>query len=155
MSYKSPIVLTSIFKSATMAAPTTTAISEAGIFSSLFGQNISIKRHTIPTTRACQLNVPIHLNTSRSFSIVSIGEFTNVSPRKSLICPIAIVTAIPSVKPVVIVNGINFMSAPSLNTPIRIKIIPASIVARTSPSIPFLATIPATIEANAAVGPAI
>ena len=67
----------------------------------------------------------------------------------------AIVTAIPSVKPVVIVKGINLMSAPNLNTPISIKIIPARIVASASPSIPFLATIPATIDANAAVGPAI
>ena len=78
-----------------------------------------------------------------------------VSPRKSLTCPIAIVTAIPAVKPVVIVYGINLISEPSLNSPISIRRIPAKIVARARPSIPFVATIPATIVAKAAVGPAI
>ena len=37
----------------------------------------------------------------------------------------------------------------------RIRIMPARSVAMTSPSNPFLATMPATIVANAAVGPAI
>ena len=49
----------------------------------------------------------------------------------------------------------NLIRLPSLNKPISMSIIPAITVARTRPEKPFLATIPATIEANAAVGPAI
>ena len=87
--------------------------------------------------------------------MVSIGDLVNVSPKKSLICPMAIVTAIPAVKPVVMVYGINLIRFPNFKNPIIIRIIPAIIVAITSPCIPFSATIPATIVANAAVGPAI
>ena len=62
---------------------------------------------------------------------------------------------IPEVKPVVIVNGINLIRLPNLQTPIIMSIIPAISVAITSPEKPLVAIIPATIEANAAVGPAI
>ena len=65
------------------------------------------------------------------------------------------VTAIPKVKPVVMVYGINLIRLPKWNSPIRIRNIPAIIVAMISPSIPSRATIPATMVANAAVGPAI
>ena len=74
---------------------------------------------------------------------------------KSFSCPTIIVTAIPKVNPVVIVLGMNFISVPRRQNPIIMSIIPAIIVAIVSPSIPFSAAIPATIVANAAVGPAI
>ncbi len=45
------------------------------------------------------------------------------------------------------------MRLPRRKRPIRIRMSPAIIVARTSPFIPYCATIPATIVANAAVGP--
>lgn len=41
--------------------------------------------------------------TCPSFSMVSTGDSLKVSPRKSLIWPIKMVTAIPVVKPVVMV----------------------------------------------------
>lgn len=66
-----------------------------------------------------------------------------------------IVTAIPLVKPVVMVSGMNLIRLPNLNNPINTRIIPAIMVAIINPSIPSVATIPATIVANAAVGPAI
>jgi len=47
------------------------------------------------------------------------------------------------------------MRFPSFSTPMSMRIIPAITVASASPSRPFLATIPATMVANAAVGPAI
>ena len=49
----------------------------------------------------------------------------------------------------------NLIRLPKWNTPIRIRNTPAKTVAITRPSIPSLATIPATMVANAAVGPAI
>ena len=76
-------------------------------------------------------------------------------PKKSFNCPITIVTAIPEVKPVVIVYGMNLIRLPKWQSPIRIRKIPARMVEITSPSNPSFATIPATIVANAAVGPAI
>ena len=61
----------------------------------------------------------------------------------------------PDVKPVVMVKGMKRIRLPSLNIPIKIRKIPAMMVARASPLIPFLATMPATIVAKAAVGPEI
>ena len=65
------------------------------------------------------------------------------------------VTAIPDVKPTVIVVGTNLISPPNLHTPIIIRMTPAIRVAKIKPSIPCVAITPATIVANAAVGPAI
>ena len=70
-------------------------------------------------------------------------------------CPRRIVTAIPKVKPVVIVPGMYFMRAPKRQNPMIMRIIPAIIADMASPSMPSTATIPATVVANAAVGPAI
>ena len=47
------------------------------------------------------------------------------------------------------------MSPPSLKAPMSISSMPAMMVASIRPSIPFFATIPATMVAKAAVGPAI
>ncbi|VWM24606.1 Uncharacterised protein [Collinsella intestinalis] len=47
------------------------------------------------------------------------------------------------------------MSVPRRKTPIRISSTPAMMVAATRPSIPLEATMPATMVANAAVGPEI
>ena len=105
--YKSPIVLACI-PSLTIITETITAIKDAGIFSNFLnlGHIIRIASETPPTTSACQLNVLIHLNTAFNLSSVSIvgPVYAEVSrPKKSLICPTRIVTAIPNVNPVVIV----------------------------------------------------
>ena len=65
------------------------------------------------------------------------------------------VTAIPEVKPVVMVNGMYLISPPNRQSPMMIKMMPARMVAAASPSMPFRATMPATMVAKAAVGPAI
>ena len=70
------------------------------------------------------------------------GKTEIESPRKSPICPVAIVTAIPAVNPVTIVYGINFTSPPILNAPSIIKRIPAITVAAASPEYPYFATTP-------------
>ena len=66
-----------------------------------------------------------------------------------------IVTTMPAVKPVVMVCGTKRMSVPRRMTPITISSTPAMMVAATSPLMPSVATIPATMVANAAVGPEI
>ena len=90
-----------------------------------------------------------------SFSMVSTGDSRKVSPRKSLICPMKIVTAIPVVNPVVMVYGMNRIRLPRHRKPMIMRMRPARMVATASPSIPFFMTIPATMVAKAAVGPAI
>ena len=91
-----------------MAMLTSTAIREGGILLQIPGrycQPIRITMQTTPTITACQLVVWIKSNTAFNLSMVSIrgSWLTTVSPRKSLICPTKIVTAIPAVKPVVMV----------------------------------------------------
>ncbi len=63
------------------------------------------------------------------------------------------VTAMPAVNPVVMVKGTKRMTAPSLNSPIKMRRTPAMMVATMRPSMPSVATMPATMVANAAVGP--
>ena len=86
--------------------------------------------------------VPIHVTHSLTLSMVSTGEYVNVSPKKSLTCPITIVTAIPKVKPDVIVYGMKRIKFPNFKSPIIIRRIPAITVATTRPSIWCSATIP-------------
>ena len=65
------------------------------------------------------------------------------------------VTAMPAVKPVVMVYGTKRMSVPSFSRPMSASRMPAMMVAAIRPSMPSVATIPATMVANAAVGPEI
>ena len=153
--YKSPIVLTFIPLALTITAPTITAIRDGGILLSFFGHKIRIAREIIPIRNAMGLNVEVDLTSSAIFSVVSTGDPSKVIPQKSLICPTTIVTAIPNVKPRVIVLGMYLIRLPKRQNPIITRKIPAKIVDITSPSMPSVATIPATIVANAAVGPAI
>ena len=69
------------------------------------GDTIRIARLTPPTIRASGEIVEKFSANAFSFSIVSIGFTPSgyVTPQKSFSCPITIVTAIPEVKPVVIV----------------------------------------------------
>ena len=80
-----------------------TATSDGGILSVSLGMKIRMARAIRPTSKAVGLNVPMDSITASSFSIVSTGLWVKVSPRKSLICPIKMVTAIPLVKPVTMV----------------------------------------------------
>ena len=121
------------------------------------GHTNKITRQMTPIKSDISLIVEKFLATASTFSTVSIVTVPSgyVRPKKSLSCPIKSVTAIPAVNPVVIVYGIYLSSPPNLRNPIIIRKIPARIVAHMSPVTPSFATIPATIVANAAVGPAI
>lgn len=105
MVYRSPMVLTCRPNAGTMAAPTITATSEPGMRLDTFGHSIKMARHTTPTSTACQFTVEMLAARAPSLSVVStvVVPAGYVSPNRSLICPITMVTAIPAVKPVVIV----------------------------------------------------
>ena len=103
MVYKSPMVFTGRSKPFTTPAVTITATREAGIFFSVLGQKIKMARARQPTPRAVTFMVPMHRTTCSSFSMVSTGAVWKVRPIKSLIWPIRMVTAMPAVKPVVMV----------------------------------------------------
>ena len=103
MVYRSPMVFTGRRSSFTAAAVTTTATREAGTFWNSLGQKISTARARPPTPTAAGFTVEKVRTTSSSFSIVSTGAFTKVRPKKSFSWPMRMVTAMPAVKPVVMV----------------------------------------------------
>ena len=151
----------------TISIPTITAIIEDGIFlitaptgefsllPRIF-QHIRTARPIAPMMNAPRSAVPKFLIIAISFSPASTGDSPpKLSPRKSFICPISMVTATPAVNPMVMVTGINLIRLPARQSPRRIRIIPAMTVAIIKPSKPFVAMTPATIVANAAVGPEI
>ena len=61
-----------------------TAMSEAGILSSFLGHRMSIASETQPMRSAQPLSESKQRKISLSLSTVSIGEFSKVSPKKSL-----------------------------------------------------------------------
>ena len=155
MVYRSPMVFTFRSSPFTRTADTMTATRDGGIFLINLGHMIRIARDRAPMSTAMGFKVSIHTKTSLSFSMVSTGECKKVIPMKSLIWPMKMVTAMPVVNPVVMVYGMNRIRLPRRSTPMTISRMPASMVAAASPSMPFFSTIPATMVAKAAVGPAI
>ena len=160
MTYRSPMVFTLRLRPLTSAMPTKSATSEPGMNCPARGTRRHANRtirHTMPTMHACTLMVAPFAITAAILSAVWMGAASPgyVRPRKSFSCPMANVTAMPAVNPVVMVNGTKRMMAPSLNSPIRMSSAPAMMVAAISPSMPLVATMPATMVANAAVGPEI
>ena len=108
MAYRSPMVLTFMPNRGTMIMPAMTATSELGTLAPSVpsrGHKNSTARHTAPTTSACQLKVPKFSASAVTLSSVSTVAVPAgyVSPKKSFIWPITMVTAMPAVKPVVMV----------------------------------------------------
>ena len=88
-----------------MAMPTSTAMSEPGMRWLTRGHSTSTARHTRPTMSASTLKVEKLAATAESLSIVSmVGVPAGyVRPNRSLSWPATMVTAMPAVKPVVMV----------------------------------------------------
>ena len=85
----------------------------------------------------------------------SPGTLSIFSPKKSLICVLAISTAIPFVNPITTGRGMKRTAVPKPVAPIITNRIPAINVQRNNPSTPYLETIPKTITTKAPVGPPI
>ena len=151
------MVLTSRPRPLTSAMPASRAISELGTRSVTRGQRNSTARQTTPTRHACPFTVEKLPARAASFSVVSTVAVPGgyVRPKKSFSWPMVSVTAMPAVNPVVIVKGTKRMRAPNLNRPMKMSMMPAIMVAAMSPSMPSVATMPATMVAKAAVGPEI
>ena len=97
------MVFTGSFSRRTMAAVATTATRDAGTRLKKRGQTIWMARAMQPTARAHRLTVSKQEINSSIFSTVSMGAFWKVTPKKSFSCPTTMVTAMPEVKPVVMV----------------------------------------------------
>jgi hypothetical protein len=80
---------------------------------------------------------------------------SNVMPKKSLICVLAITSAMPLVKPMTTGRGMKRTAVPEPVSPMITRTTPAIIVHMNRPSTPYLATIPDTTTTNAPVGPPI
>ncbi len=76
------------------------------------------------------------LTRARMRPIKSPGIVSIFRPQKSLICVLAISTAMPLVKPIVTGRGMNLTIEPSPVSPSSKRITPASIVQTSSPSSP-------------------
>ena len=83
----------------------------------------------------------------------SPGTFCKVKPKKSLICVLAISTAMPLVNPITTGRGMNFTAVPIPVAPKITSKMPAITVHMNKPSMPCTVTIPATTTTNAPVGP--
>ncbi|VWM24605.1 Uncharacterised protein [Collinsella intestinalis] len=99
------MVFTFMPRPLTMAIPASTAMSEPGMRWLTRGHNTSTARHTRPTMSASTLKVEKLAATAESLSIVSmVGVPAGyVRPNRSLSWPATMVTAMPAVKPVVMV----------------------------------------------------
>ena len=85
----------------------------------------------------------------------SPGTFSICRPKKSLICVLAMRTAMPLVKPMTTGRGMNLTAVPRPVSPSRTSMTPAMIVQTNRPSMPCVATMPETTTTNAPVGPPI
>ncbi len=85
----------------------------------------------------------------------SPGTLSIFSPKKSLIWVLAMMTAMPFVKPTTTGRGMNLTAVPKPVAPRIRSITPAIRVHMKSPSIPCFATMPKTTTTNAPVGPPI
>ena len=83
------------------------------------------------------------------------GTFSSCNPKKSLICVLAIRTAMPLVNPMTTGRGRNFTPVPMPVAPMTTSRIPAITVHMNRPSTPCTATMPATTTTKAPVGPPI
>src|SRR5258708_4862283 len=85
----------------------------------------------------------------------SPGTLSIFNPKKSLSCLLAIITAMPLVKPTTTGRGMNFTAVPKPVTPRISSRRPAIRVDMSSPSTPYFAMMPNTTTTNAPVGPPI
>src|ERR1700686_2195815 len=99
--------------------------------------------------------VPKFLPSVSSRAQNSPGTWSIFNPKKSLICVLAIITAMPFVNPTTTGRGINLTAVPRPVAPNTTRKTPAINVHKYSPSIPYRATMPATTTTNAPVGPPI
>ena len=72
----------------------------------------------------------------------SPGTLSTLSPKKSLICVLAIVMAMPFVNPTTTGRGMNFTAVPRPVAPSRTSSTPAISVHMYRPSRPYFVTIP-------------
>ena len=140
--YTLPIVFTGSFAKYTVAVVVIIATREPGILSVILGHMSIITTAAIPMREAERFIVFMFLAYTIILFKNSDGTDAMSIPKKSLSCPTKSVTAIPQVNPVVIVYGMYLMSEPKWQIPIITRMIPASIVATISPSVPYWATIP-------------
>ena len=108
-----------------------------------------------PTPAAAGATVPQCSAIDRSRPRKSPGTRSMRRPKKSLICVLAMSTAMPLVKPMTTGRGKYLTAVPSPVSPSRSSITPAISVHMKSPSRPWVCTMPATTTTNAPVGPPI
>ena len=112
---------------------------------------------TVHTASKVACHDQVGAATARAFmrSQNSPGTFCKLKPKRSLICVLAIKTAMPLVNPITTGRGMNLTADPMPVAPSTTSRTPAITVHMKRPSTPCTATIPATTTTNAPVGPPI
>ena len=100
---------------------------ECAIFGT--GQNTMVANDTSPTSNARQLNVCIRSAITAICEKKFDGGLGISRPSKSLTCEIAMITAMPAVKPITMETGIKRTRFPMRNAPIANSNTPAIMVA--------------------------
>ena len=150
------MVLTGRWKSCTSKVVARIAISEPGTFLVTLGQKMVNPSATPATPTAQKLVVGRALAKVASLGRKRAGTLPGmVRPSRSPNWVVAMIRAIPVVKPTVSGNGTNFTNPPRRSSPITTSMTPASSVATASPSYPYFWTIPYTMTMKAPVGPPI
>src|SRR5580700_10434936 len=135
-------------------AATSTTIEPGTRFTNLRKSKITTTDDAANTAEGVE-NVCRWLKSACTRPTKSPGTFPIFKPKKSLICVLAIKTAMPLVKPTVTGRGMNFTIDPSPLRPSTKSITPAIIVQTSSPLSPCWLTIPNTTTTYAPVGPPI
>ena len=107
------------------------------LYLAIIGHAAITATEPIPTPALHRSMVPNEPIYATHFSIKSLGTVSIVSPNRSLICVVKMVSAIPLVNPTTMGYGIYLIIVPKCSTPNIIRNTPAISVAIVSPSNPY------------------
>ena len=152
---KRPSIVATPGRTAASADPAATARIRPGQRGAARRKPAIIAIVASPTARDGSETVPRAAQSAGTRSRNPAGSCARRIPRRSLIWLVAMIAAMPRVKPLITASGTSPMIRPARKSPAAIRITPAMKVAITSPSKPCAAITPATTTMNAPVGPPI
>src|SRR6266566_3001093 len=152
---RAPIVSTGRCSSWASAVVTISATNGPGMRAEILGHTRMIANAATATTSAHGFTVSKAWTYASHLGRNAEGTDCISRPSRSRIWLEKMISAMPLVNPIVTGNGMNLIAPPRRSSPKAIRMKPAMSVATTSPSTPYLSTIPETITTNAPVGPPI
>ena len=152
---REPMVSTARPSATTASVPPPSAITVPGIFGKRRRSTTIVSKAVTDSTVAGADSVPACAAKATIRGQNSAGMAPISRPKKSLICVLAMSTAMPFVKPMTTGRGRYLTAFPMPLAPSTIRMTPAIIVHMKRPETPCSATMLATTTTNAPVGPPI